>query len=85
MNTCSFTIPFNKISACSKVFVECILYLGELKEAFSSLQLTPLPPEVSPTTKKLRKLKRACIESFQHSDTLGSQNPRSSSGTNFIK
>ena len=34
-NTCSFTIHFKIISACSKVFVECTICFGELKEAFS--------------------------------------------------
>ena len=32
---CSFTIPFEKFNACSKVFVECIICFGELKEASS--------------------------------------------------
>ena len=32
----------------------------------------------------IKKLKRACIKSFQHFDTLDSQNSRSSIDTNFI-
>ena len=70
---------FKKIRVCSKVFVECIVYFGELKEA-SSFQSVSLTHEASPHTDKL---KRACIESFQHFDTLSSRNPRSSGGTNF--
>ena len=31
VNTCSFTIHFKIINACSKIFVESIIYFGELK------------------------------------------------------
>ena len=51
-----------KISVCSKVFVECIIYLGELKETFLfPFQSTPLAFEASSNTKKLKK---ASIDSF---------------------
>ena len=73
MNTCSFIVHFKTISACSKVFVEYIIGFGELEEvsssSSSSRHLVPLDLEASPNTKKL---KRACIESFQHFETLGS-------------
>ena len=36
MNTCAFTISLKKISACSKMLVECIIYFGEHEEASSS-------------------------------------------------
>ena len=35
MNTWSFTIPFKIVSACSKVFIKCIICFGELKEVSS--------------------------------------------------
>ena len=35
MNTCSFTIHFKKIIVFFKVFVECIIFLGELEEVSS--------------------------------------------------
>ena len=91
--SCPFTIQFNKIDACSKVFVECIICLVEFKEvssppsssfvsSSSSFRLAPLTLKASP---KSKDLKRACIESWvQHFDTLGSRNPRSSSDANFI-
>ena len=75
MNTCLFTIHFKKTSVCSKVFVECIIYFGELEEASSySLLLLlifsqPLNPETSHNTKKLT---RVCNESLWYFDTLGS-------------
>jgi hypothetical protein len=72
---------FEQNNVRSKVFVECIFYLGEFKEACSSFQWTPLP-FVAPLDTK--KLERGCIESFQHFNTLGSQIPRHSSGINFI-
>ena len=54
----------------SKVFVECITCLSELEEASStSFQSVPLTPEASPN---ITRLKRACIESFWHFDTLDS-------------
>ena len=71
---------FKKISVCFKVFVECIVCFGGLKEA-SSFQLVPLTHETSPNT---NKLKRACVESFRHFNTLSSRNPRSFGDTNFI-
>ena len=79
-NTCSFIIHVKRISACYKVFVECILCFGELEEVSSSFELEPLTPEASDNTKKL---KRACIERFRHFDTWGSRNPKSSSGTHL--
>ena len=36
MNTFSFTISSKKLTVCSKVFVECIICLGELEEFSSS-------------------------------------------------
>ena len=50
MNTCSFTMHFKKISALSKVFVECKICIGELAEASSSFQLASLTPQTSPNT-----------------------------------
>ena len=32
MNTSSFTFYFKKLKVCSKVFVECMICLGELEE-----------------------------------------------------
>ena len=61
-----------------------MICLGELEESSSStsfVQLAPLTLEAFPNTKKL---KRASIESFEQFDTLGSLNPRYSSGTYFI-
>ena len=84
MNTCSFIISSKKISVWSNVFVECLVYFGELEKSSSSLssvRLAPLTLEASPNTKKPQ---RACIESFQHCDTLGFLNTRSFGGTNFI-
>ena len=64
------------------MLVECIICFGDLQEASSSpFQSVPLTLEAFPNTKKL---KRACIESFRHFDTLGSINPKSFGGTNFI-
>jgi hypothetical protein len=80
-NTCSFIIHVKRINACYKVFVECILVSSELEEVSSSFESEPLTPEASDNTKKL---KRACIERFRHSDTLGSRNPKSSSCTHFV-
>ena len=70
MNTCSFIIHVKRISACYKVFVECILCFSELEEVSSSFESEPLTLEASYNNTK--KLKRACIERFQHFDTLGS-------------
>ena len=48
----SFAIVYKKISECFKVFVECIICFGDLKEASSSLlQSTLLTLETSPNTK----------------------------------
>ena len=59
MNTCSFTIHFKIINACSKMSVKCIICFGEFEETFSfsfSFQSTPLTPKVSPNTKKLKRV-----------------------------
>jgi hypothetical protein len=37
MNTLSFTIHFKKMHLCFKVFLECMIYFGELEEACSFL------------------------------------------------
>ena len=64
------------------MLLECIICFGELEEIFSStLQLAALTLKASPSTKKLR---RACIESFRHFDTLGSQISRFSSDIDFV-
>jgi hypothetical protein len=63
---------FEQNNVRSKVFVECIFYLGEFKEACSSFQWTPLPFVAPPDTKKLE---RGCIESFQHLKHFGLPNP----------
>ena len=85
MNTCTFTIHFKTISVRFKVFVKCIICVDELKSSFSSSSSSfwsvPLNHEASPNTEKL---KRACIESFQCVNTLGSQKPTYNDGTNFI-
>ena len=78
----SFTIHFQIISVCSEVFVEHNVCYAKVKEVSSfSSSLVPLAHEAFPNNKKL---KRACIESFLHFVTLGSQNPRSSCDTYFI-
>ena len=51
-NTCSFIIHVKRISACYKVFVECILCFGELEEVSSSFELEPLTPEASDDIKE---------------------------------
>ena len=71
VNTCSTTIHFKKINACSKVFVECTICFGEFKKP---------PPPPPPNTKRL---KRACIQSFHHLETLDSRNPRSYGDNHF--
>ena len=82
MNTCSFIIHCKNISACSMLFVECIMCYGELKEAStSSSQQAPLTFEAFLTAKKL---KRAYIENFQSFVTLDSQDPTPYGDTNFI-
>ena len=78
------SIHFKRISACSKVFVECKTCFGEFEEASSSsssLELAPLDRAAYPNTKKL---KRACIKSLRHFATLGSRNPQFFDATNFI-
>ena len=53
MNTCSFTIHSKNICARFEVFVECMIWFDELKEAStSSIQLATLTPKTSPNTKK---------------------------------
>ena len=59
INICSVTIHIKKISACSNVFLECMICFDEFEEA--SFQLAPLTLETFSNT---QKLKRACIESF---------------------
>ena len=57
MNTCSFTIPFMKSSACSKVFGECVICFGELDGvSFSSFHTLPLIHKASLNTKRLKRI-----------------------------
>jgi hypothetical protein len=59
MYTCSFTVHFKSISACSKMFVKRIICFDEFKEASSlCFQSAPLDQETSLNIKKLKSLHR---------------------------
>ena len=59
MNTCSYTIHFKKISSCSKVLVECMIYFGELNKTSSSSSPSSSEPLIRFATFNTKKLKRS--------------------------
>jgi len=65
-----------KMSVCSKVFVECVICLGEL-EGLLLLRLLLLRrrQSLSRHLLPLIKPKGACITNFQHFDTFGLLKP----------
>jgi hypothetical protein len=74
------------------VFVECILCFGELEEAsssssssYSSSSSSEWAPFNLEASLVIKKMKEACIESFRHVDTLGSQTHGSHGGCNVTK